>query len=328
MKLGEKLDWGRFLGVYHLLHIKDGVYTLEYDMKLFLISCLERYEDCVAQKPKYKQVLTPFVDELSLADEDLVDVGELAGFAASVLMKVLWGCRMCRWDCLRQTIYLSSFVTCWTVACDRMVFRLMCYIKSTLDWKLALTIGDPMKDWKLQLYTDADLGSCRVSKKSTSGVIAGISAANTWAPIAGSSGKQKVVSESTPEAELVAAAKGLRMAGLPLLDLWEKILQRHVQLIAEEDNQAALDIIRHGYSSALRCMSRSHGLSLARLHQFYHGDKSNDGQISIQKCDTKVMRADGFTKAFKVVADWLRAVKMMGIKVFGEFGIGEVTYDT
>ena len=74
-------------------------------------------------------------------------------------------------------------------------------------------------------------------------------------------------------------------------------------------------------------MGRTHGLSLEKLHQFYFGDKSTDGTVALEKCDTKDMRADGFTKAFKVIPDWLRAVKMMGIMVFGKLGIGAITYD-
>ena len=57
--------------------------------------------------------------------------GELANHAASILMKALYGARMGRWDLLKAAAPLATHLTKWTPACDKALFRLMCYINCT-----------------------------------------------------------------------------------------------------------------------------------------------------------------------------------------------------
>ena len=62
--------------------------------------------------------------------------GRLQPIAASVLMKVLYGARMARYDLLRPTCRLACHVANWTEDCDRRLHRLMCYIQSSLTHRL------------------------------------------------------------------------------------------------------------------------------------------------------------------------------------------------
>ena len=50
--------------------------------------------------------------------------------------------------------------------------------------------------------------------------------------------KQTAVSHSTVEAEIVAADHAIRISGLPASQLWERLLDRPLQLEVYQDNQA------------------------------------------------------------------------------------------
>jgi hypothetical protein len=59
------------------------------------------------------------------------DRGELATHAAGILMKILYGARLARFDFLRAVAALACRLTNWTADCDRRLCRLVCYIHST-----------------------------------------------------------------------------------------------------------------------------------------------------------------------------------------------------
>jgi hypothetical protein len=64
------------------------------------------------------------------ADKD--KPGLLGPIAAQVLMKILYGARMARYDLLRAVCHLASCVTKWNRQCDVDMHRLVCYIRTTL----------------------------------------------------------------------------------------------------------------------------------------------------------------------------------------------------
>ena len=104
---------------------------------------------CVLRKPAYPV-------ELMVTSSDGEETGELADAAASILMKILYGARMGRWDLLKAVTSLATYLTEWSKTCDRALFRLMCYINCTTGSTLTGYIGDPPADLKLRLYADAD----------------------------------------------------------------------------------------------------------------------------------------------------------------------------
>ena len=59
--------------------------------------------------------------------------GKLQPLAASVLMKILYAARMARFDLLRATCKLACFTTRWDADCDKRIYRLVCYINSSLS---------------------------------------------------------------------------------------------------------------------------------------------------------------------------------------------------
>ena len=58
--------------------------------------------------------------------------GVLAEKAASVLMQILYAARYARFDLLCAVSKLAQRIATWDEDCDRQIYRLMCYIHSTL----------------------------------------------------------------------------------------------------------------------------------------------------------------------------------------------------
>jgi hypothetical protein len=145
--------------------------------------------------------------------------GILQPIAASCLMKVLYGARMARPDLLRATCYLARLIIKWTTACDKMLHRLMCYISSTLDVKMQGFIGDEFDVLSIELYSDADLASCKATAKSTSGVLIAIGGPHSSFAINWISNQQTCQSHSTAESEIIAADVAFRVEGIPALQL-------------------------------------------------------------------------------------------------------------
>ena len=115
-------------------------------------------------------------------------------------------------------------------------------------------------------------------------------------------------SNSTVEAEIVAAYAAVRSTGIPLLDLWECILGRKPAVYLFEDNQATLRIIQTGKYPTLRHVRRMHGVSISWLHDAY-----NAGHYLPWDCATDFQAADVFTKHFTDMSKWHHALDFIGI---------------
>ena len=90
-----------------------------------------------------KYAAIPFLDEDRLVEaDDAVNTGALQPIASSVLMKVLHGARMARFDLLNAVANLAKNVTKWNANCDKILHRLICYGKYSLDLRLQGHIGD------------------------------------------------------------------------------------------------------------------------------------------------------------------------------------------
>ena len=267
---------------------------------------------------KFKKVGTPFLDDKSLPSADFETSGELAGDAASMVMKLLWLARMTRKDLLRQTNLFASMVSKWSVACDKMLERYMFYLYHTLDHAEEMTVSDTCDNWELHLYQDADHAGCTFTKRSTSGIYIEIASSQhtsnfsgTHAPISGRSEKQSSTATSTPEAELIAAKTAIQNTGIPILDLLEGMLGRTVALKSFEDNDTAILDIKNGYSPKMRHLKRIHNVSLTRLHECYHGDHRVGEML---RKDSSEMRADIFTKGFTEFPKWQHALSLINIR--------------
>ena len=289
------------------------VNQIEYDMQGFMEQCVSVYLELTKrQKSCLKNANTPFLDDNAL-EKEMVDLppeqrgGTLQPIACKVLMKILYAARLARFDLLKAVQALATKVTKWDHACDRKLHRLVCYINSTLDFRLMGHIGDSLDNLSLALYSDADFASCLETSKSTSGVFIAIKGPNTFFPLNACSKKQTCVSHSTPEAEIVAADVALRTEGLPALQLWDLVFKRKVKVIFMEDNQATMRILQTGRNPTLRHLGRTHRVDLAWLSDVF---RFND-QVDIRYCVTSEMCADIFTKSFTNPQRWAHACDLV-----------------
>ena len=126
-----------------------------------------------------------------------------------------------------------------------------------------------------------------------------------------------VVCNSTPEAELAAAHLALRTVGLPAMDVFDLVCGRPVCLKLYEDNQAAIQVIKTGRNPTMRHLQRTHGISVRWLHDlFYPKDDMGNTEQSVYQLEyieSKLQRADIFTKAFRDPKEWLRVQSLIGI---------------
>ena len=129
--------------------------------------------------------------------------------------------------------------------------------------------GDGLTEAQPHFFQGAGFAGCIESLRSTSGVHLATRGPATNSPIAGFSKRQSCVSHSTPEAELVAFDFAVRGPGLPSLDLWHTLLPHAPPLLGHEDNQAMLRIIETGKNPSMRYLGRTHGISVARLHDIH-----------------------------------------------------------
>ena len=200
------------------------VTLVTYDMTGFLKQCLDKYVELAGGNVQFKKVSTPFQDDRIArpTKDDTEKKGVLQPIASKILMKVLFAARMARFDLLRATQGLASRVTKWSVDCDQALFRLMCYIHTTVDRKMHGFVGDPSSQIRLWLFADSDHAGEHDSR-STSGCFLALIGPNTFYPLTACSKKQTSTAMSSTEAEVIAANVALRAVGLPSSCLWEII---------------------------------------------------------------------------------------------------------
>ncbi|CAE8675163.1 unnamed protein product, partial [Polarella glacialis] len=175
IRTGAPTPIGRHLGCHHnVVELKDRR-IIEYDTHDFLEQCVSRYKKVCGEDVVLKKASTPFLDEDKLPEEDDNEPGKLADAACSVLMKVLHGVQLARFDLLKAVAGLASKVTKWSVSCDKRLFRFMCYINDSKGLKMRGYVGrdDKAEDLFLRLFADADFAGCRDTARSTSGVFLG-----------------------------------------------------------------------------------------------------------------------------------------------------------
>ncbi len=234
--------------------------------------------------------------------------GVLQPYAAKVLMKLLYGARLARFDLLRAINNLAGYITKWTPECDKRLHRIMCYVHTSLHYRMVGWVGDKADQLQPHLFADADFAGCPESQRSTSGLHLAIRGPATCFPIAGASKRQTCVAFSTPEAELSAAAFALRMAGLPGLQLWDTLFERAVVLLFHEDNQAMIRVCLTGRNPTMRYLERTQRVVVASLYEYFCL-----ACIELVYEATHRQCADIYTKAFPEASKWYAVLLLVNV---------------
>ena len=153
--------------------------------------------------------------------------------------------RIGRPDILWSVNKLARSITKWTKACDKRLNRLISYIHHTSEYKQYCHVGNTAKQCRLGLFQDSDFAGDLEDSKSTSGGTLCIFGSHTFVPISWMCKKQTSVSHSSTESEIISLDTGLRLDGLPALELWDLIVSVLGNVSRVSDNPGRPEIDTH-----------------------------------------------------------------------------------
>ena len=156
-----------------------------------------------------------------------------------IVQKCSYLARIGRPDILWSVDKLARSITKWTKACDKPLYRLISYIHHTSEYKQYCHVGNTAKQCRLGLFQDSDFAGDLEDSKSTSGGTLCIFGTQTFVPVSWMCKKQTSVSHSSTESEIISLDTGLRLDGLPALELWDLIVSvfGHISHVSDRTEQ-------------------------------------------------------------------------------------------
>ena len=209
---------------------------------------MERYCELANKTTQqlYK-VSTPCIDDHHFKEEELKSEGELPNVSSQIVLKCLYLAHIGRPDILWSVNKLARSITKWTKACDKRLNRLISYIHHTCEYKQYCHVGNTAKQCRLGLFQDSDFAGDLEDSKSTSGGTLCILGSHTFVPISWMCKKQTAVSHSSKESEIISLDTGLRLDGLPALELWDRIVSvfGNVSRVSDRSGKPESDVKKH-----------------------------------------------------------------------------------
>ena len=204
----------------------ETISSWSYDVEVLAKKCGERYCELANKTTEqlYK-VATPCMDDHQFKDQENRSVGELSTVCSHNVLKCLYLARIGRPDILWSANRLARAVTKWTKACDKRLACLISYIHHTCEYRQYCYVGNTAQHCRLGLFQDSDFAGDLEDSKSTSGGLFCIFGSHTFVPIRWMCKQQTSVSHSSTDAEVTSLDAGLRVDGLPALDLWDLVTE-------------------------------------------------------------------------------------------------------
>lgn len=200
----------------------------------------------------------------------------------SNVAKMLYLAKRVRPECLVAV----SFLTTRVHECDHddleKLKRLLGYIQATRDRGICIEIG---KVLRVRCFIDASYGVHTSSGKSHTGCVVVI---GDRGPVYAKSGKQKIVTKSSTEAELVALSDSTGQ-GILLRNFLVAQGYKMDPVLIYQDNMSTLALVRRGRPGS----ERSRHIN---IRYFWVQGKQNDGEIKLQHMPTAAMCANLLTK--------------------------------
>ena len=108
-------------------------------------------------------------------------------------------------------------------------------------------MGNTAKQCRLGLFQDSDFAGDLEDSKSTSGGTLCVLGSHTFVPISWMCKKQTSVSHSSTESEIISSDAGLRLDGIPALDLWDLIVSvlGNVSRVSDRSGKPESDDHKH-----------------------------------------------------------------------------------
>lgn len=198
----------------------------------------------------------------------------------SLVAKLLYVAKRTRPDILTTVSFLTTRVRDPTDGDVKKLNRLMRYLKCTSDLVLTLECPDITQ---VTCYADA-AHFVHVDGKGHSGIAITLGKGTVY----NSSKKQKLVSKSSTEAELIAISDGLSQA------IWMRNLLKEQgynmkPIMLYQDNQSTITLIKKGKSTSERTRH-------VDLRYFFVADRVKAKEVVVEYMPTKEMIADLHTK--------------------------------
>ena len=218
LDLPEKLLYSEQFGA--------NISSWSYDMEGHAKKCVERY--CEMRNKTTQQlyrVATSCFDD-HYFKEKLWDLSENCQRFAPKLFS-----NACIWHAWEDLIFLSSVnkfaraITKCTRACDNHLACLISYIHHTSEFKLYCHVETPHNNADWDCFRNLIFVRDLEDSKSISVRILCIFGSHTFVPRSWMCKIQTSVSHSSTEAEIIFLDSGLRMGGIPALDLWDLVVE-------------------------------------------------------------------------------------------------------
>ena len=204
---------------------KFSYFSWSYDMEGHAKKCLVRYCELANKTTQqlYK-VSTPCIDDHHFKEEEMKSVGEFSEVCSQIVLKSLYLARIGRPDILWSVNKLARSITKWTKACDKRLNRLISYNHHTCEYKQYCHVEILLSnaDWDcFRTLTSREI--LKIQNPLLEGTLC-IFGSHTFVPISWMCKKQTAVSLSSTESEIISLDAGLRLDGIPALDLWDLIV--------------------------------------------------------------------------------------------------------
>ena len=283
-----------------------------YDMEGHAKKCVKR---CCELANKTTQQLykvsTPCVDDHHFKEEEMKSVGELSQVCSQIVLKCLYLARIGRPDIPWSVDKLARSITKWTIACDKRLNRLISYIHHTCEYKQHCCVGNTAKQCSLGLFQDSDFAGDLEGSKSTSGGTLCVFGSHTFVPISWMCKKQTSVSHSSTRFEIISLDAGLRLDGIPALELWDLIVSvlGNVSRVSDRSGEPDNDVHkRHKSQKKIDVMedidSVPSNVQSARQEALLYVFEDNEAVIKmIIKGRSLTMRH--VSRTHRVALDWL-----------------------
>ena len=205
---------------------------------------------------------------------------------------------------------LARAVTKWIKACVKHLARLISYIHHTYEFNPYCHVGNTTQQSRLGLFQDSDFARDLEDSTSTSGGTLCVFGSHTFVPISWMCKKQTSVSHSSTEPEIISLDTGLRLDGLPALELWDIIVAvlGNVSRFSDRSGQPDNDVHKRHKSQKIDVMedidSVPSNVQSARQEALLYVFEDNEAVIKmIIKGRSLTMRH--VSRTHRVALDWL-----------------------
>ena len=140
------------------------------------------------------------------------------------MIQILFPARMNRCDSYCAVNVLYREVAGWTKACNRRLYRLICYMHQTADLCITSSVGDRLEDMRIVLYADMNFTDCLRTPKSSGGGFLCLVGPRRFVSPTWLCKKQNAVCHNPTESEVIALDTTVRPEGLPALNFSDSAL--------------------------------------------------------------------------------------------------------